>query len=80
MMSISCTILRAEQRPKQGDAGRQHMTWPQETEAEAGGHHVPVTGVKNRKVVERRREGRGKGEGRRGREGESLAWPNVHLA
>lgn len=56
------------------------MTWPQEAEAETGGRCGPVIGVKNRKLVERGREGEGKGEGWRGRERKSLTWPRVHLA
>lgn len=33
-----------------GDAGGEHVTWPQEAEAETGGHCGPVIGVKNRKA------------------------------
>lgn len=31
-------------------AGRERVTWPQEAEAETGGHCGPVIGVKNRKA------------------------------
>lgn len=49
MMSTSCAGLQGGMWWGE-HAGRERVTWPQEAEAETGGHCGPVIGVKNRKA------------------------------